>query len=287
MNDFFYTWSIIEGTKGVELQGTAIPADSRFYFLVGAGVSADSYLSAFRGPSASASLKPLLQKNSALSISQNGGGPEVVEVWKGVLDKVQCARPTMFHEFLRLLYEKNSLGHVFTQNFDGLEVRAGVPTDKVTMLHGNVMKSRCMVCSYQIDTTCIEGEDFKPCPSCLRAPVKRGPNLARECHIKKSYLVPCIDFYESESPMIDQEQYARDCQAMLNDQSAVLIVAGTSLSNDVKGALNLVRQSMKFGVKIFWWNLNASSRTDIEFTGLYLGDIQRISLDFINQLNYK
>jgi NAD-dependent SIR2 family protein deacetylase len=288
MVDLFYAWSILQQTKkGVEIQGYPFPLNSKFYFLVGAGVSVDAYLNPFRGPLASASLKPLLQSNSALEISRNGGGPEEVKAWKTVLDKVRGAKPTMFHECLGLLEEKNSLGHVWTQNFDGLELKAGVPFDKVTMLHGDVMKSRCMICGFLDSDICIEDSLFRLCNSCASTSVQRNPDLARTSHRKTSYLVPCIDYYEPVSPFLDQEEYSKNIQNFLNDPLAVMIVAGTSLSNDVKGALHLVRQAMKSGVQIFWWNLNESNRTDIQFTGLYLGDIQRISLDFITQFNSK
>ncbi|KAE8382679.1 DHS-like NAD/FAD-binding domain-containing protein [Aspergillus bertholletiae] len=55
-------------------------------------------------------------------------------------------QPTISHAFLALLAKKNLLDFVFMQNIDGLELDAGVPTEKVLACHGNWKSQRCHKC---------------------------------------------------------------------------------------------------------------------------------------------
>lgn len=54
--------------------------------------------------------------------------------------------PTIAHAFIALLYEKNMLQMLFTQNIDCLERQAGVPTDKIVEAHGSFATQRCIDC---------------------------------------------------------------------------------------------------------------------------------------------
>jgi NAD-dependent histone deacetylase SIR2 len=56
-------------------------------------------------------------------------------------------KPTISHAFLALLAKKNLLHFLFTQNIDGLEEDAGVPTDKVLWTHGNWKSQHCHKCN--------------------------------------------------------------------------------------------------------------------------------------------
>jgi NAD-dependent SIR2 family protein deacetylase len=51
--------------------------------------------------------------------------------------------PTFCHHFLALLSKKGILRRVYTQNFDNLEVDAGVPADKLVQAHGSFGSARC------------------------------------------------------------------------------------------------------------------------------------------------
>ncbi|KAJ5834200.1 hypothetical protein N7447_000226 [Penicillium robsamsonii] len=55
-------------------------------------------------------------------------------------------KPTVTHAFLALLAKKNLLHFLFTQNIDGLEQDAGVPTEKVLWAHGNWKSQHCYKC---------------------------------------------------------------------------------------------------------------------------------------------
>ncbi|KAJ5101407.1 hypothetical protein NUU61_003629 [Penicillium alfredii] len=56
-------------------------------------------------------------------------------------------KPTISHAFLALLAKKGLLHFLFTQNIDGLEQDAGVPSDKVLWAHGNWKSQHCYKCS--------------------------------------------------------------------------------------------------------------------------------------------
>jgi len=52
--------------------------------------------------------------------------------------------PTMTHHFIRLLHDKGFLLRHYTQNVDGLERIAGVPSGKIVEAHGSFYTSHCM-----------------------------------------------------------------------------------------------------------------------------------------------
>ncbi|RKU45483.1 Sir2 histone deacetylase Hst2 [Coniochaeta pulveracea] len=54
--------------------------------------------------------------------------------------------PTISHVFIALLAAKGLLFHLFTQNIDTLERRAGVPGDKIVEAHGSFATQRCIDC---------------------------------------------------------------------------------------------------------------------------------------------
>lgn len=54
--------------------------------------------------------------------------------------------PTVSHVFIALLAAKGLLFHLFTQNIDCLERRAGVPDDLIVEAHGSFATQRCVEC---------------------------------------------------------------------------------------------------------------------------------------------
>jgi NAD-dependent histone deacetylase SIR2 len=51
--------------------------------------------------------------------------------------------PTFCHHFLALLSKMDILSRVYTQNFDNLEVDAGVPADKLVQAHRSFGSAQC------------------------------------------------------------------------------------------------------------------------------------------------
>ncbi|KAH8879345.1 NAD-dependent deacetylase sirtuin-2 [Thozetella sp. PMI_491] len=54
--------------------------------------------------------------------------------------------PTISHVFIALLADKGLLHHLFTQNIDCLERRAGVPDELIVEAHGSFATQRCIEC---------------------------------------------------------------------------------------------------------------------------------------------
>ena len=58
-------------------------------------------------------------------------------------------KPTPTHYFIRLLHEKGLLHMCFSQNIDGLEVKAGLPREKLVQAHGHCDSAHCTGCKIQ------------------------------------------------------------------------------------------------------------------------------------------
>jgi NAD-dependent SIR2 family protein deacetylase len=56
-------------------------------------------------------------------------------------------KPTLTHWFLRLCNERKILHHIYTQNIDNLENIVGIPSHKITQLHGTIDKAICYFCN--------------------------------------------------------------------------------------------------------------------------------------------
>jgi NAD-dependent SIR2 family protein deacetylase len=56
-------------------------------------------------------------------------------------------KPTLTHWFLRLCYDHKILHHIYTQNIDNLENEVGIPSDKITQLHGRLGYAVCYFCN--------------------------------------------------------------------------------------------------------------------------------------------
>ena len=75
------------------------------------------------------------------------------------------AKPTTSHFFQRLLFDWNSIHHIFTQNIDSLEIVAGISPSFITQAHGHMRTCHCISCGKQMDIEkmmeAIKNFDFK------------------------------------------------------------------------------------------------------------------------------
>lgn len=81
-------------------------------------------------------------------------GVKVKEVPKRDFNvRITEAKPTKAHMALVELADRGILKHVISQNVDGLHMRSGITTNKLTELHGNCFTEICSVCkTYNICT---------------------------------------------------------------------------------------------------------------------------------------
>ena len=181
-------------------------------FMVGAGISTSAGIPDFRSDNG---LFKQLQEKYNLS------GPEeffyldtfyknpmfFYEFTK--LFDLSKTKPTIAHKFMNFFTKKNYVKYIFTQNIDGLELKAKIPKEKLVFAHGNFLEGHCPKCKEDIDIEKIneginKGEVYY-CPKC------KGP-----CK-------PKIVFYGENLPIRFFE-----CLQDIKDIDLVIIM-GTSL----------------------------------------------------------
>lgn len=122
--------------------------------LTGAGMSTESGIPDFRGPSGVWTRDPDAERRAYRSYDRFLADPAAW--WRerssasGVLGDLANAMPNPGHYSLAELEELGLLKCVLTQNVDGLHEKAG--TINVLEYHGSVFKLRCMECSCRFST---------------------------------------------------------------------------------------------------------------------------------------
>lgn len=79
--------------------------------------------------------------------------------------------PNPAHYAIAELYRLGKLDCVITQNIDNLHQRAGVPSDRVFELHGNMQWAKCLSCHHRFPMEEIvqgmkEEDEVPDCPDC-------------------------------------------------------------------------------------------------------------------------
>ncbi|PNY25465.1 NAD-dependent protein deacetylase hst1 [Tolypocladium capitatum] len=91
-------------------------------------------------------------------------------------------RYTPTHKFIAMLHQRGKLLTNYSQNIDNLEVKAGLPKDKLVQCHGSFGTASCVQCAYQ-----MQGEKIFPdiragniprCPRCVRSLRTNGASAA-------------------------------------------------------------------------------------------------------------
>lgn len=183
-------------------------------FIIGAGISCAAGIPDFRTPGTG--LYYNLQKfnlprpESIFTLSYFKENPKpFFELSKEMLPGKY--KPTYAHYLPVILHRHNLLLRVYTQNIDGLERIAGLPTDKVIECHGNYYSAHCMKCNAQYELNEIRSEiikgDIPLCPKC-----------------KEGVIKPDIVLFGEELP----EKFYQNIQNDFN-QCDLLILIGTSL----------------------------------------------------------
>lgn len=93
-------------------------------------------------------------------------------------------RYTPTHKFIAMLHQRGKLLTNYSQNIDNLEVKAGLPKDKLIQCHGSFGTASCIQCGYQ-----TEGEKIFPdikagniprCPRCIQSLRANGGSVKRK-----------------------------------------------------------------------------------------------------------
>ena len=119
---------------------------SKILFMVGAGISTSAGIPDFR--SKTGLFKQLQDK-------YNLSSPEEFFLKQTFLEKPQYfyeftklfdlskINSTITHKFMKFFVDKNIVKYIYTQNIDGLEIKAKIPNDKLIFAHGNFYNGHC------------------------------------------------------------------------------------------------------------------------------------------------
>jgi NAD-dependent histone deacetylase SIR2 len=82
-------------------------------------------------------------------------------------------RYTPTHKFIAMLHQRGKLLTNYSQNIDNLEVKAGLPKDKLVQCHGSFGTASCVQCGYQINGETIfpdiKAGNIPRCPRCTQS----------------------------------------------------------------------------------------------------------------------
>jgi NAD-dependent deacetylase len=132
----------------------------------GAGISTESGVPDFRSPGS-----PWL-KNQPIPFEAYIRSAEARrEAWRRKFtmdDLYRDARPSRGHLALASLVASGRMPAVITQNIDGLQQQAGVPSEKVVELHGNGTYATCLDCGerHELDWVRRHFEAMGEAPDC-------------------------------------------------------------------------------------------------------------------------
>jgi NAD-dependent deacetylase len=157
--------------------------------LTGAGISTDSGIPDFRGPSGVWTKDPAAERRADLQCYLSD--PQVRrDSWQQRLQHpAQTAEPNAGHRALVRLEGRGKLDTLVTQNIDSLHHAAGSDPDRVVEVHGHLREVVCMSCDERAPMERAldrvrAGEADPPCRSCggilKSATISFGQNLVVE-----------------------------------------------------------------------------------------------------------
>ena len=146
-----------------------LTGSQRAVVFTGAGISTESGIPDFRGPSGLwTRFKPIEYREF---IASSAVRQQSWQQWFEHGSQLLEARPNRGHAVVSALVDRGKVAAVITQNVDNLHQASGVPPDQVVELHGNATYAKCLDCGRTISMADIEREFSEsdrvgPCTSC-------------------------------------------------------------------------------------------------------------------------
>jgi NAD-dependent deacetylase len=156
--------------RAIDDAAEIIASSKHVVALVGAGLSAESGIPTFRGPEGiwTKHGEPDLRDYERFAADPKWWWEQRISGAGGLTEfraTLEAAEPNAGHIALRELEEGGWLAHIITQNIDNLHQRAG--STRVTEIHGNRTKLRCVRCHTRWPTDEFPIEELPPkCPEC-------------------------------------------------------------------------------------------------------------------------
>jgi NAD-dependent deacetylase len=161
--------SVSAVSANVENAAALLAGAQRILVFTGAGISTESGIPDFRGPSG-------LWKTADpadYSLANYVASAEFRHAsWERRFDSpLNHAAPNAAHHAVVALWDSGRMLGCITQNIDGLHLAAGLPTHAVVEFHGNRSGIRCLDCGADADPEAVEarwraGERDPACTAC-------------------------------------------------------------------------------------------------------------------------
>ncbi|HVL35121.1 MAG TPA: NAD-dependent deacylase, partial [Burkholderiales bacterium] len=125
---------------------TWVEAASRVVALTGAGISTDSGIPDFRGPSGLWTRDPLAEKLSSIHYYLADAAVRRAAWQNRLASPAWTAQPNAGHRAFAALERRGKLHALITQNIDELHQRAGNARERVIEVHGSMRRFMCWGC---------------------------------------------------------------------------------------------------------------------------------------------
>jgi NAD-dependent deacetylase len=204
----------------------------RVAVLTGAGISTDSGIPDFRGPSGLWTREPAAEKMATYQVYV--ADPAVRRrSWQArLVHPAWTAEPNAAHLSLaRLATDLDTW--IITQNIDGLHQRAGVPGDRVLELHGTLYGVVCVGCGARTAMSDAlarvrAGEDDPPCAECgdvlKSATVMFGQALDADVLSRAAAAAQAADLFLAIGSTLIVEPAASLCAVAVRSGARLVIV---------------------------------------------------------------
>jgi NAD-dependent deacetylase len=201
--------------------------------LTGAGISTDSGIPDFRGPSGLWTRDPAAEKLSTYQVYV--ADPAVRQrSWQARLaHPAWTAQPNAAHLALARLAASPVVTTVITQNIDGLHQRGGLPADRVLELHGTMYSVVCVSCNRRTAMADAlarvrAGETDPPCTDCggilKSATVMFGQQLDAEVLGQAVAAAEAADLFLAVGSTLTVEPAASLCAVAVRAGACLVIV---------------------------------------------------------------
>lgn len=205
----------------------------RLVVLSGAGISTDSGIPDFRGPSGAWTLNPGAQKKHTYQAFL--ADPKLRgSYWKSRYEHpIWRAKPNAGHLAVTALANSDIDTTVVTQNTDGLHQHAGTPADRVIELHGTMHEVICVECGHRSLTADAmarigAGEAVPQCQQCggilKTASTMFGQTMSPEVFARAEQAVTTCDLLLAVGTTLTVEPAGSLCASAVGAGATLVIV---------------------------------------------------------------